>query len=156
LHYFCFQFNGQGLWDLLLEHGTTCPDNVKQILKNTGYDNMCLLSNFKADDLQNITNFYRKTLHQLVDVADKEKFYGLYKNKPELYSLESGVGKSISLIADQCKRIMRKRQTQQSKVMCCFLCEFLTTPKLCLILCLFSLIGFNTKQHQKKQSGISH
>lgn len=98
------------------ENGISCPKSVQEILSNTKYDNMCLLATFKQEDLNNITTFYRDTLHLLIDDSEKERYYGIFKNKPELFSLQGGDGKTILRIAEECKRILRKRQSSQAQV----------------------------------------
>lgn len=107
---------GDALWALLEAEGHFFPDDLKLILKANRYDDLYSLIHFNDTDKSKLTEFMKKKLHKIVkDPALLERYYGIFKDCPEEFSLVGGQDKSLKRLVACAKQIRSGSSIQDTR-----------------------------------------
>lgn len=82
-------------WEKLAEEtGISFPDTLRNILTAVSFDHRAALLCFKDQDVQkhytSIESFMRSKLILLLEKAEVPAYFGIYKNRPDLYEIPDG------------------------------------------------------------------
>ncbi|XP_031332934.1 uncharacterized protein LOC116163219, partial [Photinus pyralis] len=89
------------------------PQDLKNVLKISGYYNIESLSNITNDDIQAIEQFGREELTSLIDEAEYEQYFGVYKRVPQKFKLLPGHKKLLKIASETLKKKLNEQKNIQ-------------------------------------------
>ena len=76
------------------------PNDLKNILKISGYYNLESLNSFKSEDMEQLEKFGREELKSLIDESEYKDYFGVYHKAPEKYKLLPGYRRTLTKISE--------------------------------------------------------